>query len=507
MGDRTVAVQVHQVSKVFPGVRALSDVSCDFRSGEVHALLGENGAGKSTLIKIIAGVYQPSSGTVSIRGTPITQFTPYKARTAGVATVFQELSLVPDLTVEQNIFLGAEPTRFRAVGWIDGVSQRRRAVQVLETVGAEVDPQARVSTLGAAQQQLVEIAKAIWTDPAVLILDEPTDKLFGEEQRRLFDLIRRLRERGIAVIYISHKLEEIHQIADRVTVLRDGMLVDTTFVSEVTIDDMIRKMAGRRLGDLFPKVSPDLGPEVLRLENISSVGFLKDVSLTLRRGEVLGVMGLVGAGRTLLAKTITGVVRPTGGQVFVDGRPVRIDSPRAAVSMGFGFLPEDRRAQGLIVMLPVRENIVLASLNRWFINLRHLNSMSQRYFERLDVKAPSIHVPVSTLSGGNQQKVVLARWLCSKAKIFIFDEPTQGIDVATKVEIYSLINELTAQGAGIIMISSDMREILGMSDRIVVMRKGRVVSEYARDRATAERILADALAGSGGGSSGVGRDN
>jgi len=507
LGDRRIAVEVQRVSKVFPGVRALSDVSCDFRSGEVHALLGENGAGKSTLIKIIAGVYQPSSGTVSIRGTPVTQFTPYMARTAGVATVFQELSLAPDLTVEQNIFLGAEPTRLAALGWIDGLSQRRRAMQVLETVGADVDPQIRLSALGAAQQQLVEIAKAIWTDPAVLILDEPTDKLFGEEQLRLFDLIRRLRERGIAIIYISHKLEEIHQIADRVTILRDGTLVDTTSVGEVTIDDMIRKMAGRKLGDLFPKISADPGPEVLRLEKISSAGFLEDVSLTLHRGEVLGVMGLVGAGRTLLAKTITGVVRPTGGRILVHNRPARIDSPGAAVSMGFGFLPEDRRTQGLIVMLPVRENIVLASLSRWLINHRQLNDMSRRYFERLEIKAPSIHVPVSTLSGGNQQKVVLARWLCSKAKVFIFDEPTQGIDVATKVEIYNLINELTAQGAGIIMISSDMREILGMSDRIVVMRKGRVVSEYRRDDATPERILADALAGNSDSSSGFGRDN
>ncbi len=496
MADNTVAVEVRGVDKVFPGVTALSDVSCEFRSGEVHALLGENGAGKSTLIKIIAGVYYPTAGTISIRGSRVTQFTPYAARTAGVATVFQELSLVADLSVEQNILLGQEPTRLRALGWIDGAAQRERAKRVLETVGIDVDPQARVSSLGAAQQQLVEIAKAIWSNPAVLILDEPTDKLFGEEQRRLFELVRRLRDQGIAIIYISHKLEEIHQIADRVTVLRDGVVVDTTRVSDVTVDDMIRKMAGRKLGDLFPKVATTLGPEIMRVEGLSAGQFLTDVSFNLHRGEVVGIMGLVGAGRTLLAKTIMGVVRATAGRVFVDGRPARIDGPQVAVRLGFGFLPEDRRAQALIPMLSVRENIILASLRRWVLSHRELNTLADRYFKRLDVKAPGIQVAVSTLSGGNQQKVVVARWLCSKTKVFIFDEPTQGIDVATKVEIYNLINELTAQGAGIIMVSSDMKEILGMSDRILVLRKGRLVSEYRRDEATPERILADALAGS-----------
>jgi len=488
-------VSARGVSKTFPGVTALSHVDFEVAPGEVHALLGENGAGKSTLIKILSGVYAPDSGTITIGGQPMRHFNPQVSRSLGLATVFQELSLVPHLTVEENMYLGREPLRYPGLGWVDRAGRRKESIRFLEYVGARVEPTDRVGDLGAAQQQLVEIAKALSLDPTVLILDEPTDKLFGEEQQGLFDLLQRMKKEGKGIIYITHKLEEVPRIADRVTVLRDGQWVGTVRIEDVTPEKVIKMMVGRDLGELFPKEVVAPGPELLRLEGISVGERLKDITFTLHRGEVVGIMGLVGAGRTLLAKTIAGVVQPMAGEIYYHGRRVNIDTPSRSVGLGIAFLPEDRRAQGLVMQLPVRENIVLASVRKWLLDYRAMNRTATQYVDRLKVRTPSIHVPVSNLSGGNQQKVVIAKWLCSKAQVFIFDEPTQGIDVGTKVEIYHLINELTREGAGVIMISSDMKEILGMSDRILVMRKGRIVGEHSRDEATQEKILSDALAG------------
>ncbi|MCL6451572.1 MAG: sugar ABC transporter ATP-binding protein [Acetobacteraceae bacterium] len=495
MASAEWAVAADNVTKRFAAVTALSHVDFTVKAGEIHALLGENGAGKSTLIKVISGVWPPDSGSVSIGGKSVTEYSPLFARRLGVATVFQELSLVPDLSVEENMFLGREPSPFPGLGWIDRRERRRRALSYLELAGANVSPRARVASLGAAQQQLVEIAKALSADPSVLILDEPTDKLFGEEQKGLFTLLRRLRAEGKAIIYITHKLEEVPEIADRVTVLRDGIRVGTQPVAGLPVEGMIKMMVGRELGELFPKAEMEPGPELLRVEGLTVGDRLQDVSFTVRRGEVVGVMGLVGAGRTLLIKAISGVARPSAGSIYFDGRRVEVANPCVAVGLGMGFLPEDRRAQGLLLLLSVRENIVLASLRRWLLDHRQMSATATAYVKRLGIRTPSIRTRVSSLSGGNQQKVVLARWLCSKARLFMFDEPTQGIDVGTKVEIYNLMNELTRAGAGILMVSSDMKEILGMSDRILVLRKGRLVSEYSRGRVEPERLLADALEG------------
>lgn len=494
-GKPEILVSVSDLNKGFPGVQALSHVNFELREGEVHILLGENGAGKSTLIKVLSGVYAPDSGAVMVAGRQMKEFTSWNSRKLGISTVFQELSLVADLTVEENISLGHEPLKHSVFGLVDRSKQREMAVRFLDYVGCKAKPEQRVGELGAAQQQLVEIAKALSQNPRVLILDEPTDKLFGEEQETLFGLLQRMKGEGKGIIYITHKLEEVPRIGDRVTVLRDGRVVGTASVDGLTTERMVRMMAGRELGELFPKEEVPPGPEVLRLEDLCVGNVLSRISFSLAQGEVLGIMGLVGSGRTLLAKTIAGVARPTAGRIYYRGRQVRINNPSQSVGLGIAFLPEDRRAQGLVTQLPVRENIILPSLRSWLLNYRELNRLSMDYVRRLNIRTPSIFVPVAKLSGGNQQKVVLAKWLCSRCSLFIFDEPTQGIDVATKVEVYRFINSLAREGAAIILISSDTKELLGMSDRIVVMRRGRIVSEYRRHEATQERILSDALLG------------
>ena len=486
-------IRVRNVTKTFPGVQALQQVDFDLHSGEVHALLGENGAGKSTLIKILSGVYEPNQGEVWIREQLVRTFKPQTAKTMGVVTVFQELSLVPHLTVEQNIWLGREPVA--AAGWLDQNEMRQQTKKLLAIFSSDLSPEMRVQDLSSAKRQIVEIVKALSLDVQVIIMDEPTDKLPAKETEELFAIIEDLKQQGKGIIYITHKLEEVPQIADRVTVLRDGEHVATQQVSETSRGDMIRMMVGRELAELFPRSRSTPGDVLLRAEHLSVAGLLHDVSFEVRAGEIVGMAGLIGAGRTDLALTLIGMHKATGGQIFWQGQPVHINSPRHARQLGLVLLPEDRRHTGLIQILSVRENIVLASLDNFILKFKELNDLAYRYINRLNIRTTGISIPVSQLSGGNQQKVVLAKWLCRQAKLFIFDEPTVGIDVGSKVEIYQLMNELTAGGAGIIMISSDMLEILGMSDRIIVMGQGAITGQFDDTEVSQEVILERALTG------------
>lgn len=485
-------ISVREVSKAFPGVRALRQVSFDLLAGEVHALLGENGAGKSTLIKILSGVYEPDEGEVWIQNRLVHAFRPQVARAMGVATIFQELSLVPELTVEQNIWLGREPVLVG--GWLDRQTMRQRTQQLLTTFSSNLKPDTPVRSLSSAKRQIVEIIKALSIEAQVIIMDEPTDKLPAKDTEELCALIKQLQVQGKGIIYITHKLEEVPRIANRVTVLRDGERVATKETATTNRSDMIRMMVGRELTDLFPRQRCAPGEVLLKVEHLLVPRMLTDISFEVRAGEIVGLAGLIGAGRTETALTLMGKHKVTEGQIFWQGQAVHIKSPRHAMQLGMVLLPEDRRHVGLVQVMSVRENILLASLHRFILRFKEMNDQASSFVRRLNIRTPSLSVRVSNLSGGNQQKVVLAKWLSRKAKLFIFDEPTVGIDVGSKVEIYGLMNELTSAGAGILMISSDMLEILGMSDRIIVMRQGRITGRFDDPSVSQEMLLETALA-------------
>jgi len=487
-------INAQNIRKEFPGVIALDGVKFELAPGEVHALVGENGAGKSTFIKILSGIYQPDEGEIFICGKKVTTYKPSILRGLGVATVFQELSLIPDITVEENIVLGYEPLRMKCLKIIDHKKRRELAIEFLNAIGADINPQEKVCNLGVAQQQLVEIARVMILDPKIIIMDEPTDKLFGREADILYEYILKLKEQGKGIIYISHKMVEIPKLADRVTIFRDGKYVDTITKENYSSKQIIKLMAGRELGELFPKSSTKKGKEILRVESLSSKNKLYDCNLSVHEGEILGIVGLVGAGRTELAKAIVGIT-PASGKVYYNGQPVNINSPQKAVSLGIAMIPEDRKTQGLFMQLPVKENIVLPSIKKWIINHKNNAKKANEYIKLLRIRTPSMKALVYNLSGGNQQKVIIARWLCSQSKVYIFDEPTQGIDVGTKAEIYNLMNKIVEQGAGIIMISSEMKEILGISDRILTMKKGRIIAEFNPKEATQEEILTSAIYG------------
>lgn len=486
-------LELDGIKKTFPGVRALDNVSFDVAPGEVHALLGENGAGKSTLIKIMSGVYQPDAGTMSMGGENVGFASPLEAQAAGIATIYQELLLFPELTVAENIFMGHPPrTRLGAIDW---AAMRQRAAEILASLDIhDLDASQIVGALSIGNRQRVEIAKALSRDARILIMDEPTAALTEADVVRLFGIVRRLRERGVGIVYISHRLEEVFELADRVTVLRDGQYVATKPVSETDRDDLITMMVGRTIEALFPKADAELGEVVLAVEGLDRRPLTKDVSFAVRAGEIVGFAGLVGSGRSELAQAIFGITLADAGTIHVGGKQVDIKSPRDAKALGIAYVPEDRGIQGLIRPMTVRENLSLAVLERMakgpFIDRSAEDDLARRSIRQFAIRASGAEQVVNKLSGGNQQKVVLGKWLASEPRVLIMDEPTRGVDVGAKAEIHRLMGELVEQGLAILMISSELPEILGMSDRILVMREGRIVAEFDRSEADQEQVAA-----------------
>jgi rhamnose transport system ATP-binding protein len=472
-------LQLSSVTKSFGAVRALKGVSFQLFAGEIHALLGENGAGKSTLIKIITGAHQPDGGSIEIASQPVAQLNPALAHKLGIACIYQQPALFPDLTVAENIGLRLEPaTASRRVQWSE---RRKRAAGLLERVGADIDPETEVRTLSMPEQQLVEIACALGAEARIVIMDEPTASLTQKEQHLLFAVVRGLRANGVGVIYISHRLEEIFTLADRVTVLRDGESVGTSKIDDMTEASLIRLMVGREVSQIYPAAEGASGEVVLGLKNLScNASGIRSVNLEVRAGEVLGLAGLVGAGRTELARVLFGLTPADGGQINLVGRAVTIESPAEAVANGIAYVSEDRRRHGIILEMPIAANISMAILDRIFPG-RWLRSKTEQqlaldYIRDLSVKTYGPEAPGSSLSGGNQQKVALARWLAAKPRLLILDEPTQGVDVGAKSEIHRIIRRLARDGMAVLMISSDLPEIIGMSDRIAVMRGGTITA-------------------------------
>jgi rhamnose transport system ATP-binding protein len=489
-------LQLNNVSKSFGAVRALKGVSFSLRAGEVHALLGENGAGKSTLIKLITGAHQPDDGTIEIGGQVVHRLNPALAHALGVAAIYQQPALFPDLSVAENIAFGLEqPRPARRVRWAE---RRSRARELLRRVGAKIDPDTEVRELSMPEQQLVEVARALGAGSRIMIMDEPTASLTEQEVQLLFGVIRELREHGVGVIYISHRFREIFAVADRVTVLRDGESVGTLRVPEVTEAGLIKLMVGREISTIFPPAEAPPGATVLALRNVGcrSSG-VHDVTLEVRSGEVLGLAGLVGAGRTELARVLFGITPADAGEILLDGKPLKIRSPADAIAAGVGYLPEDRRRHGVILEMSVAANITLGMLPRLFpgswLRFGVERQVASEYCRDLGVKMFSVDVSTHSLSGGNQQKVALARWLATKPKLLILDEPTQGVDIGAKAEIHKLIRRLARDGLAVLMISSDLPEVLGMSDRIAVMCGGAIVAVLDGSTTTAAAVMAAAL--------------
>ncbi len=489
-------LQAEAIDKSFPGVHALDKVDFDLKEGEVHILLGENGAGKSTLMKIISATLSRDQGKISIRGQEVELISPRHARDLGIGMVYQELSLVPTLSVAENIFLGKLPKR--AAGNVHWSALFAEAQKLLDGFGVDINPRERVDTLGMAERQLVEIAKALSMKVHILLLDEPTSALSDDERSRLFDIIRRLQEMGVGIVYVSHRLDEVPQIGQRVTVLRDGKKMGTLPVEEADEDTLIQMMVGRELKEHFPKEEVEQGREILRIEGLTVKNRLHNLNLTLHEGEILGIAGLMGAGRTEFARALFGVDPIDRGEIFIDGRAVTISSPWEAIELGLGYLTENR-VDGLVPRLSVAANIILASLKRLctmgLLRRRMEKDLSERYIRELSIHAASLNQKVEFLSGGNQQKVALAKWLCSHSKIMILDEPTRGIDVGSKIEVFRLMNQLVKKGVGIIMISSELPEVIAMADRILVMCRGSFSAQFDRGEATQEDILRYAVIG------------
>ncbi|MFN7929633.1 MAG: sugar ABC transporter ATP-binding protein [Blastocatellia bacterium] len=492
----TLLLQAQHITKSYAGVHALKAASFALRAGEVHALIGENGAGKSTLIKIVTGAVEPDSGELFLQGQPLTHNSPQHARNLGIAAIYQQPALFPELTVAENIAYGLERNGlWRRIDWR---GRRARAEQLLAQVGAKIRPDALAGELSMPEQQLVEIARALGAEAKVLIMDEPTASLSEEDAANLFRVIHALRTRGVGIIYISHRLEELPQIADRVTVLRDGNTIDTRAMQDVDRQELIRLMVGRELSAVFPKRDVAIGEVVLELRNLScQTAGVRDINLTIRAGEIVGLAGLVGAGRTELARTLFGLTPADAGEILLRGAAVTINSPAAAIQHGIAYVPEDRRRHGVVLDLPISHNITLATLDRLAtfgaLDFNRERELTIEYVNRFAVKTPTTFAPVATLSGGNQQKVALSRWLATEPRVLILDEPTQGIDVGAKAEIHSLMGELAARGMAILMISSELPEVLGMSDRIAVLHNGTIVSVLSRAEATQQQVLSLAL--------------
>jgi len=497
LGDPEMVLRMEGISKAFPGVQALRDVDFEAAAGQVVAVVGENGAGKSTLMKILGGVYRRDAGRIFLHGQEVEISSPHHAQQLGIAIIYQEFNLTPNQSAAANIFVSREPRQRgpgRLLNFVDRRRMEQEARQLLERVGARVPATALIRDLSVAQQQMVEVAKALAVDARIIIMDEPTSALGEDEVETLFQIMGALKEQGIAIVFISHRMEEVFHIADRVVVLRDGQRVGSMLIGETSPDGIIQQMVGRELTEMFHKEATEIGEPLLEVRGLTRRGVIHDVSFTLRRGEILGFAGLVGAGRTETARLIFGADRKDSGEILVNGQPVHIASPVNAVEAGIGFVPENRATQGLVLKLPVLENVVLPTLDDHdrlgWVDRQGLRTTAQDYVDRLDIRTPHLQQKAMFLSGGNQQKVVVAKWLAAQPKVLIMDEPTRGIDVGAKVEVHALMSRLAEAGMGIIMISSELPEILGMSDRILIMCEGRVMAILDRAEASQEKIMA-----------------
>ncbi len=484
-------ISFEKITKRFPGVAALSDVSFDVLSGECHALMGENGAGKSTLGKIVAGIYQPDAGRLLIDGHPVRFRAPLDASAAGVAIVHQELAFCPNLSVAENLFLGRMPSRR---GFVDRRRMHDEARRMLDAVGLTLSPDTPMERLSTAQEQLVQIAAAVGRNARIIIMDEPTSSLSGVETERLFEILDDLRKKHVTILYVSHRLEEIRRLCDRVSVLRDGRHIQTVPMAATSTDEIVHLMIGRPVADYFAvHAARPVGPPLLSVQNISAAGRFDDVSFELRAGEVVGLAGLVGAGRSEVARAIFGVDRIDRGTIRLDGKPVQISSPLDGVRLGIGLLPEDRKRQGLVLPMTCKENLSLSILRmlvrRLFLNHRKERSLARDYFDRLKVRAPGIDAEIAGLSGGNQQKIALAKWLARNCRVLILDEPTRGVDVGAKAEIHALIDQLAAEGKAVLLISSELPEVLNLSRRVIVLADGKITGELSREEASADRVM------------------
>jgi ribose transport system ATP-binding protein len=484
-------VELINVSKTFPGVKALDNVSFNLKAGEVLALLGENGAGKSTLMKVLSGIYQKDWGIIKAFGEIIENLSPKKAQDIGIAIIHQELNMCAHLTVAENIFLGREIVK-------NGILAQREmnaeAKKILDSLSLDINPETIVGTLAVSKQQMVEIAKALSTNAKVIIMDEPTSALTAKEIEELFKIIRKLRHEGHGIVYISHRLEELHHIVDRVTILRDGQFIKTMDFKDTTMREIISLMVGRDIKEKYPRVECSVGKKIFEVKNLNAGHMVRNINLELREGEIVGIAGLMGAGRTETTRAIFGVDPKDSGEIWLYGKKVNINSPADAIREGIVVAPEDRKKDGLCTKLSIKSNIALPNLNKLcnlfgYVNKKYENNMTQTAIEDLKIKLPNADVDAGSLSGGNQQKVVVGKWIANNSKIVIFDEPTRGIDVAAKVEIYHIMNRLKQQGIGVLFISSELPEILGISDRIIVMCDGRITGEMPAEEATQDKIL------------------
>ena len=483
-------LEMHDISKSFPGVRALEKVRLTLRPGEVTALIGENGAGKSTLVKVLTGVYQPDEGAILLDGREIRLANAESAFRSGITAIHQETVLFDELSVTENIFLGHQVMKH---GFLDWTSMRARAREILATLEADIDPNTRLRDLAIAQKHLVAIARALSVDARIVIMDEPTAALSYKEVEDLYAIIERLKREGKAILFISHKFDEIFRIADRYAVFRDGKGVGEGKVADATPNQLISLMVGRTVDQIFPKRAVEIGEELLTVEGLSHPTEFANISFKVRRGEIVGFYGLVGAGRTEVMQALFGITHPSAGSVRLAGKPIRIRNPSDAVSAGIVYVPEERARQGVIQAMPVFSNISLPSLGRLgrngFLDLAREFALAREYAGRLDLRASSLSQEVGTLSGGNQQKVVIGKWLATQPMVIIMDEPTKGIDVGSKAAVHAFMSELVAQGVGVVMVSSEIPEILGMSDRVVVMRHGRIAAEFAREAVEAADLV------------------
>lgn len=480
------------ISKQFPGVKALDNVSLKIKPGSVHALMGENGAGKSTLMKCLIGIYRPDGGTIKVKGQPVIFNDTQAALHSGISMIHQELNLVPHMTVAENIWLGREPAR---LGFVNHEELNRKTRELLAHLKIKLSPETPLGTLSIANQQMVEIAKAVSYNADVLIMDEPTSALTEGEVVHLFAIIRELKQQGKGIIYISHKMDEIFAITDEVSIFRDGTSIASDKTENLTKQSLITMMVGRELTQMFPKFNNNIGEEVLRVAGLRRSGWFHDISFAVKRGEILGVAGLVGAGRSEVMESLFGMHPAEGGEIYIEGLPVKIDSPAKAIEQGLAFLTEDRKKSGLFLVLSVVENMSIVNLSAYtskngFVSQAQMAKDCMEQINRLNIKTPTMDQIINNLSGGNQQKVLIARWLLAQPKILILDEPTRGIDVGAKAEIYRLISELAHRGVAIILVSSELPEILGMSDRVMVMHAGRITGILDKAEADQEKIMA-----------------